>query len=143
MNRCRLELTDANFKQKVLDRDVPVLVDFWGSWCPPCKMVEPVVDELATEFDGRLKVYKLNVDLNPRTATMFNISGAPTFILFERGKPIRREVGARSKKQLLQVIEDSLARRHAQPPIKVSALNTTTKTGPAAKAEKVRKSSGK
>lgn len=143
MTRCGLILTDANFKQEVLDSDVPVLVDFWGSWCPPCKMVEPVVDELAAEFDGKLKVCKLNVDLNPQTAAMFNIAGAPTFILFREGEPIRTEVGARSKKQLLQVVEAALAPRYAQPPIEISALDAVAKAKTAAKTERTRERSRK
>jgi thioredoxin 1 len=143
MSRRGLELTDANFKQEVLDADVPVLVDFWGSWCPPCKMVEPVVDELAADFDGKLKVYKLNVDLNPRTAATFSIAGAPTFILFHQGQPVRTEVGARSKKQLLQVIEAALAPRYARPPIEISAMDAAAKAEAPAKTEKTTERSRK
>ena len=141
MSGCGLKLTDANFKQEVLDSDVPVLVDFWGSWCPPCKMVEPVVDELAAEFDGKLKVCKLNVDLNPRTAAMFYIAGAPTFILFREGEPVRTEVGARSKRQLLQVIESALAPRYARPPVEISTLDAAAKVKTAAKTEGTRERS--
>jgi thioredoxin 1 len=138
MIKSGLKLTDANFRQEVLDSVIPVLVDFWGSWCPPCKMVEPIIDELSAEFDGKLKVCKLNVDLNPRTAAMFNICGAPTFILFREGKPVRTEVGARSKKQLLNMIQTALSLRYARPPVEVSALDAGAKTGPPAKAEKTR-----
>jgi thioredoxin 1 len=95
-----LRLTDANFEQEVLGASVPTLVDFWASWCPPCKMVEPIIAELATEYDGRLKVGKLNVDQNPRVAAQYNIMGVPTFIVFSAGKPGERRVGAQSKAQL-------------------------------------------
>ena len=95
------------------------------------------MDELAVEFEGRLKVCKLNVDLNPRTAAMFDIAGVPTFVLFERGKPIRREVGARSKKQLLQVIEAALSPRQAQPSIEISTLDAAAKDVPVVKAEEM------
>lgn len=107
MSEC-LRFTDKNFKEEVLDSELPVFVDFWGSWCPPCKMVEPVMDELAKHFDGKIKVGKLNVDQNPATRSMFNIAGAPTFILFKDSKVLERIVGARSKKQLLELIETSL-----------------------------------
>jgi len=95
-----LRLTDANFEQEVLGASVPALVDFWASWCPPCKMVEPIIAELATEYDGRLKVGKLNVDQNPRVAAQYNIMGVPTFIVFSAGEPGERRVGAQSKAQL-------------------------------------------
>jgi len=138
-----LRLTDANFKEEVLDSEIPVLVDFWGAWCPPCKMVEPVVDELAAEFEGRIKVCKLNVDLNPRTAAMFNIAGAPTFILFRAGRPIRTEVGARSKKQLRQVIESSLKPRYPRPPIAISAVDGIAGRKLAAKTERTERGSSR
>lgn len=102
-----LKFTDANFKKEVFDCKIPVLVDFWGSWCPPCKMVEPVIDELATELDGKIKIGKINVDQNSKTKAMFNIFGVPTFILFKEGKIIRQEVGARSKQQLLMMIKEA------------------------------------
>ena len=97
--------TDANFKEEVLDCKIPVLVDFWGSWCPPCKMVEPVIDELTLELDGKIKVGKINVYHNCKVGAMFDISGVPTFILFKQGKILRREIGARSKQQLLEMIK--------------------------------------
>lgn len=103
-----LRFTDKNFKKEVLDSELPVFVDFWGSWCPPCKMVEPVMDELAKHFDGKIKVGKLNVDQNPASRSELNIGGAPTFILFKDGQVLERIVGARSKKQLLELIETAL-----------------------------------
>ncbi len=107
MSEC-LRFTDKNFKEEVLGSELPVFVDFWGSWCPPCKMVEPVMDKLAKHFDGKIKVGKLNVDQNPQTRSMFNIGGAPTFILFKDSQVLERIVGARSKKQLLELIETAL-----------------------------------
>lgn len=113
-----LRLTDANFKEEVLDSEVPVLVDFWASWCPPCKMIEPVMDELANQLDGTIKVRKLNVDQNPATRSMFNISAAPTFVLFNNGQIVQRIIGARSKKQLMQMIETALASQEPMQEIK-------------------------
>jgi len=101
--------TDENFGREVLDSDLPVLVDFWGSWCPPCKMVEPVVNELANEFAGKVKVGKLNIDQNPASRSRFEIAAAPTFILFKKGKILERVIGSRSRKQLAHMIENSLA----------------------------------
>ena len=106
MDEC-LRLTDENFQREVLDSHIPVFVDFWGSWCPPCKMVEPVVNELAAELGGLVKVGKLNIDRNPATRSMLNVSAAPTFILFDSGKVLARAIGARSKKQLLAMIQDA------------------------------------
>lgn len=100
-------------------------------------MAEPILDELAVEFEGRLKVCKLNVDLNPQSAAMFDIAGVPTFVLFERGKPVRREVGARSKKQLLQAIEAVLSLRQAQPSIEISTLDAAAKDLPLVKTEEM------
>ena len=102
-----LRFTDENFKREVLDGDLPVFVDFWGSWCPPCKMVEPVIEELAAEFAGKVKIGKLNVDRNPAVRSEFQIKAAPTFILFRNGKILKRAIGSHSKKQLLEIIQDS------------------------------------
>lgn len=101
-----LRLTDANFEQEVLKSNIPVLVDFWASWCPPCKMVEPLIAELAEECDGKIKVGKLHVDQNPKTASKYNIKGVPTFILFSSGEAVRQRVGAQSKAQLKQMLRD-------------------------------------
>ncbi len=99
-----LRLTDANFEREVLESDIPVLVDFWASWCPPCKMVEPVIEELAAEYNGRLKVGKLHVDQNPKTASRYQIMGVPTFALFQAGEVLHQRTGAQSKGQLLQML---------------------------------------
>jgi thioredoxin-like negative regulator of GroEL len=98
-------------------------------------MVEPILDELAAEFEGRLKVCKLNVDLNPQSAATFDVVGVPTFAIFERGRPVATEVGARAKKQLLQMIETALAPQRAQPSIEISALDTVAKDLPVVKTE--------
>ena len=103
-----IHLTDLNFETEVLAADVPVLVDFWASWCPPCKMVEPVVAELAEEYDGKIKVGRLHVDQNPRIASRYQIMGVPTFVLFRSGEIIRQRTGAQSKGQLVQMLGEVL-----------------------------------
>ncbi len=102
-----LIFTDANFQEEVISSEIPVLVDFWGSWCTACKMVEPVIDELAGEMDGKIKIGKLNVDQNPRIGSLYDITGVPTFILFKAGNIVSRLIGARSKKQLLNLIKEA------------------------------------
>ena len=100
-----LQLTDRNFQQEVSHSEVPVLVDFWASWCLPCKAVEPILDELVREYAGKIKIGKLNVDQNPKTGGRYQIKGVPTFILFNSAKPIMQRVGAQSKKQLQEMIQ--------------------------------------
>jgi len=103
-----IRLTDGNFEREVLKSEVPVLVDFWASWCPPCKMVEPVIAELAKEYEGRVKVGKLNVDQNPTTAQCYHIVGVPTFAVFQAGEIVQRKTGAQSKQQLLRLLDEVL-----------------------------------
>jgi thioredoxin 1 len=103
-----VRLTDANFEREVVEAEIPVLVDFWASWCPPCKMVEPVVAGLAADYDGQIKVGKLHVDQNPKTRDRYQILGVPTFVLFRGGEVVAQRTGAQSKKQLLQMLAEVL-----------------------------------
>jgi thioredoxin 1 len=102
-----LNLSDKNFNQIVQNnKDLPLLVDFWASWCPPCKMVEPVLEELAKEEAGKLIVAKINVDQNPKAAAAYEISGVPTFMIFRAGTLVSRRTGAQSKQQLKQMLAE-------------------------------------
>src|SRR5487761_1603701 len=93
-------ITDASFKAEVLEAEVPVLVDFWASWCTPCKMIAPIVEELATEYEGRVKVAKVDVDANPVTPGMFGVMSIPTLMIFRGGKAEERIVGYQPKSSL-------------------------------------------
>ncbi len=94
-------ITDANFEAEVTNSSSPVLVDFWAEWCGPCKMIAPVLEEIAEEYDGKLRIVKLNVDDNPQTARRFDVMSIPTLILFQDGQPKKRMVGAKGKNALL------------------------------------------
>lgn len=102
-----MELTDKTFEKEVLHSDVPVFVDFWASWCLPCKAMESMLDELEQENVGRIKICKLNVDRNRFTAQKYDIMGLPTFIIFRNGEEVVREVAAKSKRELQQMIEEN------------------------------------
>jgi thioredoxin len=99
-------VTDDSFSDDVLSSSTPVLVDFWATWCGPCKMVAPVLEELATEKAGELTIAKLDVDENPATARDFQVVSIPTMILFKDGAPVKRIVGAKGKAALLRELSD-------------------------------------
>lgn len=103
-----IELTDTNFEEEVIKSSIPTLVDFWAPWCGPCRMVSPIVEELAKEFSGRLKVGKLNVDNNQDTAAKYGIRSIPTLIIFKNGKQVAQTVGAQPKESLKKFIEQKL-----------------------------------
>jgi thioredoxin 1 len=103
-----IEVNDANFQKEVLEADKPVLVDFWAVWCGPCKMIAPHIDELAKTYDGRLKVTKLDVDSNPKTAMQFGIRSIPTLLVFKNGQVAEQIIGAVSKSQLITKVESHL-----------------------------------
>ncbi len=103
-----LELTEKNFENEVTKSDLPVLVDFWAEWCGPCKMMSPIVDQIAAEMQGKLKVAKVNVDEAQELAAQFNIMSIPTMMVFKAGKPVEIIVGAMSKDQLLNKVKPKL-----------------------------------
>ena len=102
------DTSDATFEADVINNDTPVLVDFWAPWCGPCRMVAPIVEELAGEYDGRVKFVKLNTDENPGIASKYGIRSIPTMILFKDGKPVATKVGALSKSQLTLFLDSNL-----------------------------------
>ena len=104
-----IQISDATFDEEVVKADKVVLVDFWAEWCGPCKMIAPIVEELAEEYDGKVKFTKLDVDSNPRSATNFGIRGIPTLLIFNDGKPVDQVVGAVPKSVLKQRLEEALA----------------------------------
>jgi thioredoxin 1 len=103
-----VHVTDASFEEEVLAAEVPVLVDFWAEWCGPCKMIAPVLSELADEYEGKVKVCKVDVDANPEIPPKFGIRGIPTLILFKGGNAEATKVGALSKAQLSEFINDAI-----------------------------------
>jgi len=103
-----IEVDDSDFDQMVLQAKTPVLVDLWAPWCAPCRMVAPVVEELASEYEGRVSFAKLNVDQNPRTASRYGIMSIPTLLIFKDGKPLSNIVGFRPKAELKRSLDAAL-----------------------------------
>ncbi len=95
-------VTEDNFEKEVLKSELPVLVDFWAEWCVPCKMVEPVVDQIAQEYEGKLKIGKVDVDSNPQISMKYGIRSIPTLLIFKNGEPVDQIIGAVPKKNILQ-----------------------------------------
>jgi thioredoxin 1 len=103
-----VHVTDDDFETEVLQSSAPVLVDYWAEWCGPCKMIAPVLDEIADEYSGRVKIAKLNIDDNPNTPPRYGIRGIPTLMLFKDGEVEATKVGAVSKSQLTAFIDSNL-----------------------------------
>lgn len=105
MNDKVLELTEGNFEAEVLKSEQPVLVDFWASWCAPCRMLAPTIDALAEELDGRLKVGKLNVDDHPEVSDRYGIRSIPTLLVFRGGQVVEQRIGVLGRAELVRVLE--------------------------------------
>ena len=105
-----IDITDDSFNAEVVQSDTPVLVDFWAGWCGPCKMIAPIVEELAEEFGDKIKFTKLDVDTNPQSAMNFGIRGIPTLLIFNGGKPVETVVGAVPKSVLKKKLDAALAK---------------------------------
>ncbi|MQY27594.1 thioredoxin TrxA [Nocardia aurantia] len=101
-------VTEGSFEAEVLGSEAPVLVDFWAEWCPPCKAVAPILDEIAEEFDGRVTIAKVNVDENPSLPNQYGIQGIPTMLLFKKGEVAATRVGAAPKGHLVEFLESNI-----------------------------------
>ncbi len=108
MGEHTIDVTDDTFEAEVTSSDIPVLVDFWAPWCGPCKAIAPMVDELASDYEGKIKVVKINVDDNPKTPGKFSVRGIPTLIVFKNGEVADQLVGAVPKAQLEGIIQKAL-----------------------------------
>ncbi len=115
-----LTFTDADFDKDVLNSDQPVLVDFWAEWCGPCRMMSPTVDQVATEYAGKVKVGKLDVDANQQTAYRYGIRGIPTLLLFKGGQIVEQKVGAIGKPEFQKMLEKHVAAASEPAPAAVS-----------------------
>ena len=102
-------LTDSTFDEEIGAADEPVIVDFWAEWCGPCKMISPILEEIASEQAGKVRVAKLNVDDNPDAARRYEVMSIPTLIVFRDGQPVKRMIGAKGKGQLLQELDEFIA----------------------------------
>jgi thioredoxin 1 len=101
--------TEANFQNEVLSSNTPVLVDFWAEWCGPCKMIAPLLDELATEYNGKIKIAKVNIDDHQNLAAQFRVSAIPTLLIFKNGQVVEQMVGAKSKRDLKASLDKAAA----------------------------------
>lgn len=108
MSENTIQITDAQFAEEVLNSDIPVIVDFWAPWCGPCKMIAPVLEDVAAEYAGKVKVVKLNVDENQETAPKYNVRGIPTLLVVKGGEVVATKVGAVSKSQLIEFINGAI-----------------------------------
>ena len=105
MSQQIVHVSDSSFEQDVLKSDLPVLLDFWAEWCGPCKMIAPILDQIATEYAGRVVVAKMNVDENPKTPMKFNVRGIPTLILFKNGQLAGQKIGAVRKADVAALLD--------------------------------------
>lgn len=110
MTNTIIEGTDINFKDEVLNSNIPVIVDFWAPWCGPCRIIAPVIDEISNDYEGKIKVVKLNTDINPTTSVQFGIRGIPTIGFFKEGKLVDTIVGAVPKQYISEKIDNVLLR---------------------------------
>ena len=103
-----VSISDDNFEQIVIKSEKPVLLDFWATWCRPCQMVAPIVDQLADEYSGRVSFVKMDVDQNPKTPSRYNVMSIPTILIFKKGKPVSHIVGLRPKEELKRMLDSAL-----------------------------------
>jgi len=103
------ETNDNNFENDVLNSDLPVLVDFWAEWCTPCRQLAPVIDQISQEYEGKVKVYKVNIENSPETPTKYEVRGIPNLILFKDGKVVDSKVGAVQKQALTEWLDKNIA----------------------------------
>ena len=103
-----INVTDSNFEQEVLSSEIPVLLDYWAEWCGPCKMIAPILNDIADEYSGKIKIAKLNIDENPSTPAKFGVRGIPTLMIFKSGAIEATKVGAMSKSQLSAFIDSTI-----------------------------------